>query len=104
MSPSSGVVGVIAVVAETKDGVVRKASLEALAEARQLAGEAGGSVAAILLGAAGPGEAARLAQHGADRVVKSSLSNKFTTRRLGWKPGWWRISRRRAMPPAVTKA
>ncbi len=59
----------IAVVAETKGGIVRKATLEALAEARRLAGEAGGSVAAILIGAAGAGEAARLAQHGADRVV-----------------------------------
>ncbi|HEU4725261.1 MAG TPA: electron transfer flavoprotein subunit alpha/FixB family protein [Candidatus Eisenbacteria bacterium] len=60
---------VIAVVAETKDGVVRKVTLEALAEAKRLAGEAGGSVAAVLIGAAGAGEAARLAQQGADRVV-----------------------------------
>jgi electron transfer flavoprotein alpha subunit len=66
---ASGGVGIIAVVAETKDGIVRKTALEALAEARRLAGEGGGSVAAILLGAAGAGEAARLAQHGADRVV-----------------------------------
>ena len=60
---------IIAVVAETKEGTVRKSTLEALAEARRLAGEAGGSVAAILIGAAGAGEAERLAQHGADRVV-----------------------------------
>ncbi len=59
----------IAVVAEMKDGVVRKATLEALAEAKRLAGESGGSVAAVLLGAAGAGEALRLSQHGADRVV-----------------------------------
>jgi electron transfer flavoprotein alpha subunit len=62
-------VGIIAVVAETKDGVVRKTSLEALAEARRLAAEAGGSVAAILIGAVGAGEPDRLAQHGADRIV-----------------------------------
>ncbi|MEK7348920.1 MAG: electron transfer flavoprotein subunit alpha/FixB family protein, partial [Candidatus Eisenbacteria bacterium] len=60
----------IAVVAETKRGIVRKATLEALAEARRLAGEAGGSVAAILIGAAGASEASRLAQHSADRVVQ----------------------------------
>jgi len=66
----SASVGIIAVVAETKDGIVRKTALEALAEARRLAVEGGGSVAAILLGAAGAGEAARLAQHGADRVVQ----------------------------------
>ena len=60
---------VIAVVAETKDGGVRKTALEALAEARRLADERGGSVAAILIGPAAAGEAERLAQHGADRVV-----------------------------------
>jgi electron transfer flavoprotein alpha subunit len=59
----------IAVVAESKEGIVRKTTLEALAEARRLAGEAGGSVAAILIGNAGAGEAERLAHHGADRVV-----------------------------------
>src|SRR5262245_13459579 len=62
-------VNVIAVVAETNNGVVRKSTLEALAEARRLAGEAGGKVAAVLIGAAAAGEAERLAQHGADRVA-----------------------------------
>jgi electron transfer flavoprotein alpha subunit len=67
----SGGLGLIAVVAETKEGLVRKATLEALAEARRLAGEAGGGkVAAVLIGAAGAGEAARLGQQGADRVVQ----------------------------------
>ena len=61
---------VIAVVAETKAGGVRKTALEALAEARRLADERGGSVAAILIGPAAAGEAERLAQHGADRVVQ----------------------------------
>jgi electron transfer flavoprotein alpha subunit len=59
----------ILVVAETKDGVVRKTTLEALAEARRLAEEGGGDVAAVLIGAAGGGEAERLAQHGADAIV-----------------------------------
>jgi electron transfer flavoprotein alpha subunit len=59
----------IAVVAETKGGAVRKTTLEALAEARRIAGEAGGAVAAILIGAVGAGEAERLAHHGADRIV-----------------------------------
>jgi len=60
----------IAVVAETKDGTVRKIAFEMLGEAKRLAAQAGGApVAAVLIGAAGAGEADRLAQHGADRVV-----------------------------------
>ncbi len=62
----------VAVVAETKGGAVRKIALEMLAEARRLAGAAGGSVGAVgavLIGPVNAGEAERLAQHGADRVV-----------------------------------
>jgi electron transfer flavoprotein alpha subunit len=59
----------VAIVAETKGGTVRKIALEMLAEARRLAGEAGGTVGAIVIGPASAGEAERLAQHGADRVV-----------------------------------
>ncbi|HTM01538.1 MAG TPA: electron transfer flavoprotein subunit alpha/FixB family protein [Candidatus Omnitrophota bacterium] len=59
----------VAVVAETKGGAVRKIALEMLAEARRLAGEAGGTVGAVVIGPAAAGEAERLAQHGADRVV-----------------------------------
>ncbi|MBI4364882.1 MAG: electron transfer flavoprotein subunit alpha/FixB family protein [Candidatus Latescibacteria bacterium] len=59
-----------AVLAETKDGVARKVTLEMLAEARRLAQSAGGgSVGAIALGPLDAGEPARLAQHGADRIV-----------------------------------
>jgi electron transfer flavoprotein alpha subunit len=58
------------IVAETKDGSVRKIALEMLAEARRLAEEAGGgTVTAVALGSLAPGEADRLAQHGADRVL-----------------------------------
>ena len=57
----------VAVVAETKDGVVRKVTLEALAEAKRLS--EGGSVVAILIGPAAAGEVSRLAQQGADRVM-----------------------------------
>jgi len=60
---------VIAVAAETKDGAVRKTTLEALAEARRLADERGGNVAAVLIGTVAAGEAERVAQHGADRIV-----------------------------------
>jgi electron transfer flavoprotein alpha subunit len=64
----------VAVVAETKAGAVRKIALEMLSEARRLAGEAGGNgsgamVGAVVIGPAGAGEAERLAQYGADRVV-----------------------------------
>ena len=59
-----------AVVAETKDGSVRKIAFEMLTEARRLAAAAGGgAVAAIALGALRAGEADRLAQQGADRVL-----------------------------------
>lgn len=59
-----------AIVAETKDGSVRKIALEMIAEARRLVGEAGGgTVAAVALGSLAAGEADRLAQHGADRVL-----------------------------------
>ena len=59
----------VAVVAETKAGAVRKIALEMLAEARRLADEAGGAVGAVVIGPCSAGEAERLAQHGADRVV-----------------------------------
>ena len=60
----------VLVVAETKNGVVRKTTLEALAEARRLAAEAGGATGAALIGQAGAEEADRLAQHGADVVFR----------------------------------
>jgi electron transfer flavoprotein alpha subunit len=61
---------VIAIVAETKEGTLRKVSFEMLAEARRLAGLAGNvPVAAIALGPLAAGEAERLAHHGADAVV-----------------------------------
>src|SRR2546430_227361 len=58
-----------AVVAEVKEGSARKVTLEMLAEARRLAGDSGGEVAVIALGALAPGEVERLASHGADTVV-----------------------------------
>ncbi len=58
-----------AVLAETKDGAVRKIALEMLAEARRLVqADGGGSVHAIVLGPLQAGEVERLAHHGADRV------------------------------------
>jgi electron transfer flavoprotein alpha subunit len=60
-----------AVVAETKDGSARKITLEMLAEARRLLGETGGgTVVAIVPGPLADGEAGRLAQQGADRVMQ----------------------------------
>ena len=59
-----------AVLAELKDGVARKITLEMLAEARRLADASGsGTVAIVALGPLGSDEAARLAAHGADRIV-----------------------------------
>lgn len=61
----------IAVVAETKDGSVRKVTFEMLAEARRLVQAAGGgTVTAIVPGRLGAGEVDLLAQQGADRVYQ----------------------------------
>ena len=61
----------IAVLAETKDGVARRVTLEMLAEARRLADNGGnGKVGAVVLGTVADAEADRLARHGADSVVR----------------------------------
>ena len=69
-----------AVLAETKDGSVRKVAYELLGEARRLAQAwGGGAVSAIVLGPLAGGEADRLAQHGADRIyhVESDALNAY---------------------------
>ena len=58
----------ILVFCELKDGKIRKASLEALSEARRLAGE--GSVAALFVGASCVG-AEEAAAYGADAILKA---------------------------------
>ena len=60
----------ILVIAELKDGTARKIALEMLAEARRLADAKGMKVGVLALGTLGAGEADRLAQHGADRVLQ----------------------------------
>ena len=57
--------------AETRLGVMRRAALEAVTAARQVADQTGGQVHAVLAG--GPGiaqHAAKLAAHGADVVLE----------------------------------
>jgi electron transfer flavoprotein alpha subunit len=61
----------ILVVAEIKDGVARKTTLEMLSEGRRLADAKGMPVGVLALGTLGAGEADRLAQHGADRVLQA---------------------------------
>jgi electron transfer flavoprotein alpha subunit len=58
----------IAVFIETRDGKIKKSSLEALAEARRRAGELGVGTAAVLVGSAVDGPAAGLAGHGPGQV------------------------------------
>ncbi len=60
--------GSILTFAEVRDGTLRRASLEALSEARRLAGAAGGSVASVLVGSGVSALSAELGQHGADTV------------------------------------
>ena len=57
------------VYAESKNGAVRKASLEAVSEAARLAKEIGGPVTAVLLGTAPANAAAELGGAGANEVV-----------------------------------
>jgi len=58
----------ILVYAEHRDGRVRRASLEAVSEARRLAGALGSRVECVLVGSAVVGLAAELASYGADSV------------------------------------
>jgi electron transfer flavoprotein alpha subunit len=54
--------------AETREGKLRRASLEAVSEARRLAGALGGGVASVLVGSGVSGLAGELAAQGAQRV------------------------------------
>jgi len=54
--------------AEQRDGKLRRASLEAVSEARRLAGTLGGPVTAVLVGSGVEGLAGELTAHGADAV------------------------------------
>ena len=60
--------GTVLAVAEQRDGEVKKATFEAIAEAGRLAGQLGGDVATALVGAGVEGAAAGLGAWGADKV------------------------------------
>lgn len=59
----------ILVIAEQAQGVFRKVTFEALSTARDLAGQLGGQVLALVLGSGVEGQAAELARYGAARIV-----------------------------------
>jgi electron transfer flavoprotein alpha subunit len=61
-------VAIILTFAEQRDGVLRRASLEAVSEAVRLAGTTGASVEAVLVGSADDGLISELASYGAARV------------------------------------
>jgi electron transfer flavoprotein alpha subunit len=54
--------------AETRDGRLRRPALEAVCEARRLAGTLGTAVGSVLVGSGVSGLATELASHGADKV------------------------------------
>src|SRR5207245_1270806 len=60
--------GSILTFAEVRDGKVRRASLEAVSEARRLASPLGATVQAVLIGQGTAPLAAEVASYGADRV------------------------------------
>ncbi len=55
--------------AEQRDGRLRRASLEAVSEARRLAGTLGAGVSAVVIGPGGEALADELASYGADKVI-----------------------------------
>jgi electron transfer flavoprotein alpha subunit len=55
--------------AEQRDGKLRRAALEAVSEARRLAGPLSASVTSVVIGPGGDAHAAELTAHGADSVV-----------------------------------
>lgn len=59
----------VLVVAEQVEGVFRKVTFEVLSAGRQLAGQLGGSVDAVVLGSGIEGIAADLGQYGAEKVM-----------------------------------
>jgi len=61
--------GGILVFVEQRDGVIRRASLEALSEARRLAGAAGVELTAVIVGEQVAGLAATLGKYGAAKVL-----------------------------------
>jgi electron transfer flavoprotein alpha subunit len=61
-------VALILTFAEARDGRLRRASLEAVSEARRLAAALGASVETVVVGPGGEALAGELAAHGADRV------------------------------------
>jgi len=61
-------VALILTFAEARDGRLRRASLEAVSEARRLAGPLGASVETVVVGPGSEALAGELSAHGADRV------------------------------------
>jgi len=61
---------VILTFAETRAGVLRRASLEAASEARRLADAASASVVSVVIGEADESVPAALASHGVDKVIR----------------------------------
>ena len=59
--------GILTII-EQRDGVIRKASLESLSEARRVAAQSGWPVAAVLIGSGVGGAAAELGKYGAATV------------------------------------
>lgn len=59
----------VMVIAEQRDGEIRKVSYEVVSEGRRLAGKMGGQVTALLLGENIKDKASTLGHYGADRVI-----------------------------------
>jgi len=75
----------VLVVAELRQGKIKKASLEAIGAGRKLAAERGGRLAALLVGEGAAAEAAEAAAYGADDVLTVE-GEAFS----GYAPEAWR--------------
>src|SRR3954470_8063903 len=70
--------------AEVRDGKVRRPSLEAVSEARRLAGPLGATVQSVLIGSGVAGLAAEGASYGADRVHVSDAAELASYATEAW--------------------
>jgi len=81
----------VMIVAEQRDGALRKISLELATTARKLADQTGDEVSAILLGSGIEGLAAQLGKYGVDKVFvgDNAAMEPYVPKRMPpWSPKW----------------
>ena len=67
----------ILVIAEVKDGKLKKVTLEMLSKGKELAGKAGGALEGLLIGSGVEGLAAEMGQYGASKVYVAEADGAY---------------------------